>query len=339
MEFAATVIVTVWREDPARLYRLLGALTRQDVDGGIELVLAADPREAAPLRGLRPAGAVRRIVVVDNPGGARSSGLNLAAALASAPVVCRLDARSMPEPGHVRRGVARLAEDARVGVVGGSQRPRAAGPSAAARGTARALANPWLLGAPAYRRTGRSGPVDTVYLGCFRRQELLDLGGYDERLEANEDFELASRYRHSGRVVWLEDGLEVGYEARDSIEAVFRQYFAFGRSKVRYWRVRGDRPNARQLVAVAGGLAGVAVIAASITRPRRLAALALAAVGAFAILDEAANPDERRVDVRLFSVAASAAVVGGWLTGLAVEAAARPAAPATPARDSAAGSP
>jgi GT2 family glycosyltransferase len=319
MDLAASVIVTVLREPPDRLSRLLRALGDQDLEGGIELVLAAAPEEVDPLRLLRPAGAVRHVVVVGNPGGARSAGLNRAAAAASADVVCRLDARSVPEPGHVRRCLERLATDPLVGVVGGRQRPRPASSSVKAQGAARALANPWLLGAPAYRRRARSGPVDTVYLGAFRRGQLIEMGGYDERLEANEDFELADRYRRAGQVVWLEEGLDVGYEARASVDAVFRQYFAFGRSKVRYWRIRGDRPNPRQLAALAIGSIALATLAASAPHPRRVVGLLVAAVGATAALDHAADPHEPRVCVRLLSLATSWAVVSGWLGGVARE--------------------
>lgn len=320
MDLTASVIVTARGEPPDRLGRLVTAVGKQQVDTGLELVLALDPAEAALGCALEPSGSIARIVVVENPGGARSGGLNRAAAAASCDVVCRFDARSQPAPDHVRRCLTRFAAEPRVGVVGGTQRPVPANGSATARGIARALANPWLLGAPAYRRIGRSGPVDTVYLGSFRRRELLELGGFDEQLDANEDFELAQRYRAAGRLVWLEAGLDVGYEARDSIPKLFGQYVAFGRSKTKYWQLKRRRPNARQLIAL--GLAGTisALTMASLWRPRRLLAFALAVVGGTAALDHVADPSERSAQVRVASLVASWAVVGGWLGGVVGEA-------------------
>lgn len=320
MDLAASVIVTAWREPPERLARLIAALAEQDVDGGVELLVAVDPSDRAALGSLRPGGSVLRVVVVENRGGARSCGLNRAARAAAGEIICRLDARSLPAPDHVRRCVARLRAGTGIGVVGGAQRPVAVDHSWAARGIARALANPWLLGAPAYRRRGRSGPVDTVYLGTFRRQELIELGGYDERLDANEDFELAQRYRDAGLLVWLEEGLDVGYEARDSVRQVLRQYVAFGRSKVRYWRVSGRRPNARQVAALTLASSIAAAASLSVTKPRRLVAVALAALGGTVALDQAGDPHEKSIGVRVSSVVTSWAVVVGWIGGVVAEA-------------------
>jgi succinoglycan biosynthesis protein ExoA len=311
-----SVVVTVKGEPLDRVRRLVDAVAAQDVGRGIELVLAADPVERPGLRSLRPAGAVERISVVDNPGGRRSPGLNRALRAASQPIVCRLDARTVPPPEYVRLCAKRLEGDPRIGVVGGVQRPRAGGSTIQAAGVARALGNPWVLGGPAYRRSGRSGPVDTVYLGAFRRDEVLALGGYDERLDANEDFELATRYREIGLLAWLEPGLELVYEARDSVGGAIRQYHAFGRSKVRFWVVRGRRPNARQSAALGLGALGAAAVAASARRRRRLAAMSIGGALGLALLDHAADPAERRLAVRAASVVTSGAVVSAWLAGI-----------------------
>jgi len=228
-----------------------------------------------------------------------------------------VDARSRVHPDHVARCVARLADDANVGVVGGVQWPHALTEDAGERGTVRALRNRWLLGNAGYRRPGASGPVDTVYLGAFRRRELLDLGGYDERLDANEDFELCSRYRDAGAVVWLEENLLVDYEPRVGTAALFAQYQAFGEAKVTYWRTTGDRPNGRQLLAL--GLAGGGTLAllGSIRRPRRAAALVAVGVVAVAVIDQLADPHEPDPQVRARACVASMATTAGWLWGVA----------------------
>ena len=314
-----SVVATVKGEPLDRLARLVRAVGAQDVGRGIELVLAADPAERRTLESLRPVGAIERIVVVDNPGGRRSPGLNRVLRAASGTVVCRLDARTLPPPEYVRTCVKRLEGDPGVGMVGGVQWPRPGAPTGHAAGVARALANPWLLGGAAYRRPGRSGSVDTVYLGAFRKDQVLALGGYDERLDANEDFDLAQRYRDGRWTVWLEEGLVVDYEARRSIPEVFGQYHAFGRSKVRFWRVRGRRPNTRQVLALGLGVTATGVLAASLRNPRRAAALvALGFAGAVAA-DHAGDPDERRPGVRAASIVAGAAVTTGWLSGVARE--------------------
>jgi len=314
---SASVVLVIGQEPPDRLRRALAALERQVGTEPIEVVIAASPLLLEECRALDSRGAVARIEIVSNPTGRRTPGLNAAARAASGDVLVRVDARSRVPPDYVARCLNRLEVDADVGVVGGHQQPVEHASSVRARGIARALRNPWIVGGAAYRRLDRSGPVDTVYLGAFRRPEFLAFGGYDERLDANEDFELCARYQHAGYTVWLESGLVVRYEARASFRELWRQYEDFGRSKLRYWTLTGERPNPRQAVALALALAGAATVALS---KRRALALAIAAAG-LAALDHAAEPTETDPSVRASSVVASAVAQAAWTTGVLREAA------------------
>ena len=317
MSFAVSVVVTARNEPVWRIERLLRAVSEQDLDGEVQVLIAVPPEERERLSHLGPVGAVTQVVVVDNPGGARSSGLNRAVAMSSASIVCRLDARTLPPPDYLARCRHRLDADPAVGVVGGAQRPTAPGPSVMASGIARALSNPWMLGGAAYRRPGSHGPVDTVYLGAFRRDELIAVGGWEELLDANEDFDLATRYRDAGWLVWLEEGLEVGYEPRSSLASVYRQYNAFGQWKVRFWRLRGSRPNGRQLLAMALAGAMVPLLAlAAWTSPLLAAAAVELVVAGLCAVDHLAGRPRTKPGVRTAAVAASFAVVLGWLSGI-----------------------
>ena len=313
------VVMVVRGEPVARVERALDALSVQRGVEPFSVVIASPCDDVEALRAIRPRGAVRALVFVENPSGERSAGLNVAVRAACAEIVVRVDARSVVRADHVTSCVARLHADPTIGMVGGVQRPEAFSGSVRARGIARALRNPWLLGNAAYRRPGASGATDTVYLGAFRVRELLGLGGYDERLEANEDYDLSTRYRAAGRIVWLEEGLVVGYEPRNTLRGLARQYRAFGASKVEFWRETRRRPNTRQRVALAGGVAGALAVVGSLRRPRCLLALgALAGVG-IAALDHFADPSETDPHVRVEACSASALIVASWLAGVASE--------------------
>jgi succinoglycan biosynthesis protein ExoA len=316
---SVSAVMAVRDEPFERVARAVGSLAAQHHSGPVELLIAAPPDQHARLARLRPTGAVHRVVLVANPCGERSPGLNRAVGMATAPFVVRIDARSLLPADYVSRCVQRLVDDPAVGVVGGVQRPRARADEARAGGIARALRNPWVLGAARYRRPGSRGPADTVYLGVFRRDELLATR-YDPQLAANEDFDVCTRYRRAGQQVWIEESLEVDYEARDTYADLWRQYRAFGAAKVRFWRRTRARPQLRQVIALGGVGAAAVLVARQGRHPRRLVALAAIAAGGLALVDHVAEPREPRVRVRAHSVVASVCIVGAWVSGVAQEA-------------------
>src|SRR4051812_2759794 len=254
MTASVSVLVVVRDESPARLIRLLDRVDASAGVDGLEVVVAGPIAQLDAVRTWRAVGgggaggAVGEVVIVDNPTGERSRGLNLGLERCTGAIVCRLDARTLPSSDYIARCVARLQTDGAIGVVGGVQRPVAGDDRRLARGIARALRNPWVLGGAAYRRTGSFGAVDTVYLGAFRRQELDAIGGWDPQLLANEDYDLCQRYPAGGASIGPDPTLTVDYESRSTLAALARQYHAFGQSKSDYWRLRRRRPAARQAV-------------------------------------------------------------------------------------------
>jgi hypothetical protein len=77
-----------------------------------------------------------------------------------------------------------------------------------------------------------SGPVDTVPYGCWRRQTLLDMGLFDERLVRNQDDEFNLRLIRRGGRIWQSSTICSWYYPRSSFAALFRQYYQYG-----YWKV------------------------------------------------------------------------------------------------------
>jgi succinoglycan biosynthesis protein ExoA len=263
----------------------------------------------------------RRAEVVDNPVGTTPSNLNAGLAAATGEMVVRVDARSLVPPEYVRRCAEDLLTDPGVRVVGGRQWAVPRDGSVLARGIARGLNNRWGMGLSRYRRGASSGPTDTVYLGAFRTAELRGAGGWDERFGTNQDFELNRRMGRDG-MVWFDDRLVVGYLPRASLAGLLRQYHRFGRWKVRYWRMTGDRPQRRQLVLLLGppvlASVGIALVAAAPRRlPALLAANATAVVGAVAV-EVAGSRESPRGGLAEHAVAVAALVASssGWLSGV-----------------------
>ena len=256
--------------------------------------------------------------VVHNPAGSTPSNLNVGLAHASGAFLCRVDARSVIPGEYVGRCVDLLTRLPGIAVVGGAQVALAPTADATGVGIARALNNRWAMGLSRYRRAAPSGPSDTVYLGAFRTADLRAVGGWDERLGTNQDFDLNRRLDQHG-VVWFDSALNVGYVPRDNVAALFRQYRRFGRWKVRYWRLTHDRPRGRQIVLVAAPpLGGAAFLWLVLRHPGQRGAL-LAAAAASCVALEVAGANEPRtssIPAHAVGVAAMAAVGSGWLAGI-----------------------
>jgi len=172
------------------------------------------------------------IRVVQNPRRTIPSSLNKAMREAQGEFLVRLDAHSIPIPEYVERCV----EDLRAGKgvnVGGVWNIRPGGAGWMARGIASAAAHPLGAGDASYRLGAPAGAVDTVPFGAFRREVFERMGGFDESLLTNEDYELNLRIRQAGGLVWLDPRIASTYLARPTLGALAAQYWRYG-----YWKCR-----------------------------------------------------------------------------------------------------
>jgi succinoglycan biosynthesis protein ExoA len=146
--------------------------------------------------------------------------------------------------------------------VGGWQVPTAT--DGFGRAVAAAMRSRLGSGGAAYRGAADPGPVDTVYLGAFRREALEAVGGYDPRFTRNQDAELNERLRAAGYTVWLEPSMQVRYRPRDSVRTLASQYWEYGRYRRLTARIHPSSLRLRQLAApaVVLALAGGATMSA-----------------------------------------------------------------------------
>jgi hypothetical protein len=166
--------------------------------------------------------------IIDNPDGSTPVGLNLGVATSSGSIIARCDAHAELPPEYLTRAVEVLKATG-ADNVGGVQ--AAEGTTPVQRAIAIAQTTPLGVGDARYRTGGGKGPVDTVYLGVFRRSALERVGGFDETMERSQDAELNHRIRASGGVVYFDPELRVAYRPRRTLGGLWRQYFAYGRWK------------------------------------------------------------------------------------------------------------
>ena len=172
------------------------------------------------------------VIVVNNYRRTIPSSLNLAINSAKGEIIVRLDAHSIPIPEYVGRCVQTL-EEGKGSCVGGVWKIRPGGEGWIARSIAAAAAHPLGVGDAMYRLTAKSGAVDTVPFGAFRRNLIEKIGGFDETLLTNEDYEFNARVRRNGGVIWLNPLIRSTYIARSSYSELAKQYWRYG-----YWKFR-----------------------------------------------------------------------------------------------------
>ena len=182
-----------------------------------------------------------KVRLVDNPGRIVSTGLNRALAEARGEVIVRLDGHCEYPSDYVRR-VVELRERLNADSVGGVLVPVAT--SYVQRAIAAAYASPVGLGSTGLKATVAADvvrEVDTVHGGCWRRERLLAVGGFDEKMVRNQDDELSFRLRHTGGKIFQSLSIQVQYHVRNSYRKLFRQFLQYG-----YWKVRVVRKHPGQ---------------------------------------------------------------------------------------------
>ncbi|MDW3217936.1 MAG: glycosyltransferase family 2 protein [Acidimicrobiales bacterium] len=291
----------------------LDAVLDQDYAGAINVIVAVGPgRDATWEIAQRRAADDRRVTVVANPTGRTPTGLNIATRAGRSPIVARVDAQSVLPPRYLQRAVATLQRTGAANV-GGIQRP--VGDDGLQRVIAVGMCSPFGAGPARFRRDGYEGPTDTVYLGVFRRDALVAVGGFDETLDRNQDYELNTRLREAGGEVWLDPALVVTYRPRATFSQLASQYFQYGAWKRHVLRRNPRSLKPRQTVAPLLVI-GLIVSAVDLLRGRARGWLLPAAYTGSALLVARDNrPELPRKTDRYLLMAVFATMHVAWGTG------------------------
>jgi glycosyltransferase involved in cell wall biosynthesis len=203
------------------------AILAQDYQGKFEVILAIGPSKDETLQIANElAKSDPRVVVALNPTGRTAAGLNIALAKSKSPIIVRVDGHAEIPSNYLSIAVELLKKTGAVNV-GGLM--GAVGKTRFEKSVARAMRSPLGVGAAKFHTGGGSGEVDTVYLGCFLREALNEIGGFDERFIRAQDWELNFRLRERGGKIYFDPRLEVTYRPRPNLAALAKQYFEYGR--------------------------------------------------------------------------------------------------------------
>ncbi len=271
------------RNAEATIAETLDSVLIQEYAGAVEVIVADGsdtPATAEIVRRQYPS-----VRLIPNPSQLTVSGLVAALQIATGRVIVRCDAHTWFPRGYIRRAIETQVRTGAANV-GGRQQP--VGTTFFERSVAIGMTTPLGAGDAHYRLGGFAGPVDTVFLGTFRREVMDAVGGYDPTLYGNEDYELNYRLRERGETVWFDPNLVVTYHPRSTLRALAKQYFNYGRMKAQVWRRHPYSLQPRHFAAplIVLGLvlsAGLAVAGSAWAAVMPLAYLLILGVGALAV--------------------------------------------------------
>ncbi len=266
-------IIIPCRNEAAHVREFLDSALEQQLDPGQEIeILIADGMSTDGTREiLREYTAwVPNVRMIDNPHKIVSTGLNEAIRQSTGEVIVRMDGHTVYAPDYVRECVRALI---RSGADNAGGPWIARGRGTVGRAIAAAFQSRFCAGGGKAHDPGYEGEVDTVYLGCWRREVFDKAGLFDPQLVRNQDDEFNFRLRRLGLRVWQSPRIQSVYTPRGSLKALFHQYAQYG-----FWKVvviRKHRAMASLRHAVPGLFVMSIVILAALSAVSRVAAVAL----------------------------------------------------------------
>ena len=221
-----SVILPVLNEQ-AHLEDSIRAILSQSYQGKFEVILALGPSQDSTNEIAHSLAAQdSRVILVENPSGRTAAGLNIALRASTQEVVVRVDAHA-EIPNNYLQLVVEILRDSGAVNVGGVM--GAEGVTFFETAVAAAMRSPFGVGGSRFHTGGNAGYVDTVYLGAFIRQAVIDAGGFDERFVRAQDWELNYRLRENGGKIFFDPRLHVTYRPRSNFRKLAKQYYEYGR--------------------------------------------------------------------------------------------------------------
>jgi cellulose synthase/poly-beta-1,6-N-acetylglucosamine synthase-like glycosyltransferase len=186
--------------------------------------------------------------LVSNPKRHIPAALNIGIQAARGDIIVRMDAHSLPSSNYVHECVVELSKG-EVAIVGMPWRIQPGSDSHMAKAIAAAVSHAFGAGDAKYRlaASGRQ-LVDTVPFGAFRKALWEEVGGFDENLLTNEDYDFNYRVRRNGGQILLNPSAHSDYFARATLGAVARQYARYGLWKAQMLKRHPSSIKIRQII-------------------------------------------------------------------------------------------
>jgi glycosyltransferase involved in cell wall biosynthesis len=258
-EPAVSVIIPVLNEERF-LKQSVEAILNQNYSGQLEIILALGPSKDQTNVIAQELAKDQRIKLVENPSGRTAAALNNAIKNSEFDIIVRLDGHAIVDSNYIKNAVKTLVESG-ADNVGGLM--KAEGTNAFEKSVAAAMTSKFGVGNAPFHVGGKSGEVDTVYLGTFRKSALERVGYFDESFIRAQDWEMNYRIRKTGGKIWFNPDLVVSYRPRKNLLQLAKQYFEYGQWRKQVTKTYPETVSMRYLappITVSGLIAGIIMV-------------------------------------------------------------------------------
>jgi len=207
-----------------------------------------------------------RIKLMGGPGVNCPAAMNVGIKHAKGELISKIDAHGYVASDFLKMSVKHLSMDEDIKCVGGPI--RAVAETHIARANAFARSSIFGVGKGVYSIEDRPIYVDTVQCGVYKKHVFQEVGLFDESLQFGEDEEVNWRIRKTGHKIFLTPEMRFFYFVRNSFGKLFRQYYNYGRARVKVIQKHPDFLSIKHVVPttliVALSLTGILAILSSL---------------------------------------------------------------------------
>lgn len=166
------------------------------------------------------------ILLLENPQKIVPTAMNIGIDATDSPYIIRLDAHSEYSEDYIEECIKTI-EETGADNVGGLALTKGEGNIGEA--FAQVLSSKFGVGNSGFRTGARSGYVDTVPFGTYKRETFEKYGKYDERLVRNQDYELNYRIRKNGGKIYLNSDIRLHYICKNTLKGILKQSYENGK--------------------------------------------------------------------------------------------------------------
>lgn len=222
-------IIMPVRNEARSLDAALEAVCSQATEASLEIIVV-DGHSTDATRDIVERWAERddRLRVIDNPHRGIPQALNRALEAARGRYLVRVDGHSSVPSDYVQALIDHIRSGACEGAGG---HKRAVGTGRFGRAVAAAHSSRFGIGDSKYHYSDRLELVDHIPFGAYVTERARAIGGWNEGLRTNEDYEFDFRYQRAGGRLLFDPSIVFEWRVRETPGRLARQYYAYGRGK------------------------------------------------------------------------------------------------------------